>query len=428
MCFNYDIDYIVATQNQASFSRFSSFREIMVVATKRNPKGERQRHDGDRCLIVQLVEEPDTWQDARDIAEQIHLLKRSDTNTYSNSHFLATRVSQDLLRSTTDDLFSLVSTTHHLSQELWRELDSSEPRRLTSFANYLNANRGEIWRGLETRADVCSQVQEVFLLRNEARSHGLRDKWIVDRDKRHFLICRNRRTGIKVAIPRRFLKPGLRRLAGVRQIDISGNTDWVLYGNFARRIIRERRLNHQRQWRHYVRDRMGTLAVARRFGITRSGTTFLAFCCKYPFAPSGVMWTIKNIRPRYAKILALWFNSSPNLLQVLLNRVETSGPWMQLHEYVLDDLVVLDSGTLAEDKIKMLLATFDEIKDVQFPSLSEQLFTNFHARLAIDHAILRCFGFDNKTAERKGRHIRRALRLEFESLSRIDKGCRTVEH
>jgi hypothetical protein len=133
------------------------------------------------------------------------------------------------------------------------------------------------------------------------------------------------------------------------------------------------------------------------------------------------MWTLKNIKPRDAKILALWFNSSPSILQLMLNRIETSGPWMQLHQYVASDLLVLDPRTLPRAQTKMLLDAFSRLKSVAFPSLREQFSSGFGPRLTLDNIVLRSMGHERKKAVRMAAQTRLVLARELESLQRIDK-------
>jgi hypothetical protein len=427
---NYDITYLIVTLERPAFSESSSFREIMVVGTKRRSVDEKEGilpSEKSHCLVVHLEKDLKTWEDAHCVAEQIRQLSRSDKKTFRNPGLFATKIPHDMLNSNLDNLYRLVSITDHRTTMTWSTLKSCSGGKLIRLGDYLQKSDSKILRGLETRVDIGKRVQDVFVLRNGTRARGERDQWILDKKMDNFLICRNTRTEERIRVSLSSLKPGLRRLSGLGHIDASDDTDWVFYGSYRARSLTSRQRALQARWRSYVKDRVGTLVIARRFGITRRGTRLLAFCCKQPVAPSGVMWVLKNLHPHEAMILALWFNSSANMLQLLLNRVETSGAWMQLHEYVLKDLLILDPKKISKRQTELLVKTYNRMKTIVFPSLSEQFYSHSRARLVLDDAILRCLGLDKRKAESIARQARLAVMHEFRNLSRIDAGNNRYE-
>ena len=118
----------------------------------------------------------------------------------------------------------------------------------------------------------------------------------------------------------------------------------------------------------------------------------LAFYSSTPMAPLGLMWSIK-IPKEDAKILSLWLNSTINILQVLQDRKETRGAFMQIDEYTLDEMLIINPKTLTIKHKEPLLQLFNKVKNQPFPSILEQLRDRFPLRVEIDRAVLRVLGF-----------------------------------
>ena len=162
-----------------------------------------------------------------------------------------------------------------------------------------------------------------------------------------------------------------------------------------------KRISHQlSKWRNYIKDRLSKLAVAFRFDISATGTSLFAWYSQKPMAGCGVVWNIEGLTDEYAKILSIWFNSTIYALQIYLDRVETRGAWMQLHKYVMNDLLVINLLKLTDIDKKAFLKIFDENKAINFPSFVNQLKEKFPPRVAIDKVVLQVLGFNNEDVER----------------------------
>jgi hypothetical protein len=70
----------------------------------------------------------------------------------------------------------------------------------------------------------------------------------------------------------------------------------------------------------------------------------------------------------------------------------------------------------------MLLKTFEEVKDIEFPSFLSQLKDRFPARIAIDKAVLRVLGFADDEIERLLECLYPALTKEIEQLKTLMQG------
>jgi hypothetical protein len=131
------------------------------------------------------------------------------------------------------------------------------------------------------------------------------------------------------------------------------------------------------------------LTVVRRFDLSAPNSVGMAFFSKTDTRPCKMFWALQNLKNDEAKILALWFNSTFNISQILAQRAETRGAFMGIAKYILEDFWVLDPTKLNEQQKKLLIETFDKYAKKKLPSILEQLKSQNLVRKKIDLAILK---------------------------------------
>jgi len=139
-------------------------------------------------------------------------------------------------------------------------------------------------------------------------------------------------------------------------------------------------------------------------------------------APPGISRSIKIPSDDDAKILAIWFNSSLNILQTLINRKETREAFLQIDEYTLEDFQVIDPRKLSENDHGLLIRVFDEVKGIDLPCILEQLKTKFQVTTQIDRAELRVLGFGDDEFYRLLDYLYPALADEIQQLRTLMQG------
>ncbi|MFX1505369.1 MAG: class I SAM-dependent DNA methyltransferase [Promethearchaeota archaeon] len=349
----YNIQYIFCQRDKPNFSEDTAFREVLLIATKNGPTNELEYviiKDLDK--IESFEQLPDSWEKRK--------IPCADLS--SNNLFLpiATLGESNLFK-------------------IWQLFTSL--KELISFDKYLRTTKSCLKRGIETTEGI--KIQNMVI--NASGSKYLRptDKWIFKNETATNVKCINRNSKIQIIIPKSNVIPHLRRMSGEIRLDISKKKEYVIISPFPK--FKKIDLNEKKQkntfekfdrWRTYVTERKTNLMVARRFDISASGTSLFSFFSKDKRTPSGVMWSIIDIKINDAKILCLYFNSTLNLLQIFLNRVETRGAWMQLHEYVIKDLKVPNINDWHLEKKIPFFRLFDELSKEEFPPLWQQLAMN----------------------------------------------------
>ncbi len=94
-----------------------------------------------------------------------------------------------------------------------------------------------------------------------------------------------------------------------------------------------------------------------------------------------------------ARLLALWWNSTFHLIQLIGTRAEVGGSWVGWLKEDLLQMRVLNIKALSDDQKKQLREVYERWKSERFPSLLDQLKTHYPGRMAIDSAVAKCVGF-----------------------------------
>jgi len=77
---------------------------------------------------------------------------------------------------------------------------------------------------------------------------------------------------------------------------------------------------------------------------------------------------------------------------------------------------------LSKSQKKAILKTFEEVKDIEFPSFLKQLKDRFPARVAIDKTVFRVLGFGDDEIDRILDYLYPALANEIEQLKTLMQG------
>jgi len=425
---NYHIEHIITARQRLAFSESAKFREILLLASKVknvDEKGEA-KENAPKCTITILKQMPDSLDEAKDWATKVKAIAFSTSDTYEDKNFIAYKVSQEQLKVLNENMFTLISVHTPSLIELWTKTTTICRDRLTRFHDYLQKTKAEMKRGIETARG--GKVQSLTILAEEAMALKKSDVWIAQNISTKSLIAKHRFLGKEIHIPLNSLSRALRRVAYVNRLNVKNSLDYVVtkkfpeFEEFLKISAGKTNPHFVEKWRKYVENRLGNISIVRRLNIAAPGTTLLAFYSSIPAAPPGVAWSLQMPAEDDAKILTLWFNSSLNIIQTIINRKETGGAYSQIDEYTLKEFLVLDTRKLPQSERKKLLEAFGEVEDTDFPSILEQLKTKFPARLTIDKAVLRVLGFGDDEINRILDYLYPALANEIQQLKTLMQG------
>jgi len=152
-------------------------------------------------------------------------------------------------------------------------------------------------------------------------------------------------------------------------------------------------------WEKFVARNSANAFLFYRGDITAPQTHCVGlFSENETFGGAGGSWVLHATKEE-SKLLVMWFNSAMNLFQILTQRKETRGGWMELDLYVLEELYILDSRMLTQEERESLFKTFDKVAKSPLPSIHEQLRNKHPARKELDTALLRIIGMPEDEIE-----------------------------
>ena len=102
----------------------------------------------------------------------------------------------------------------------------------------------------------------------------------------------------------------------------------------------------------------------------------------------------KGFSKEDAKLQVLFLNSTIFLSQLIMNKEETTGEYIHIMDADLAQMKYLNLDKLTRSDKDKLSNLFDEISKINFPSIRQQLISNFEPRRKMDTTILEVLGFD----------------------------------
>jgi len=107
---------------------------------------------------------------------------------------------------------------------------------------------------------------------------------------------------------------------------------------------------------------------------------------------------------------------------MLLNRTETRGAWMKLHQYQIRSSLIPKLKIMTQEDRNNLLALYERLRTVEFPSILDQLRGRFKQRVEIDKAMLKMLGHSEHDANQVLDYLYPALTYEIEKLKTLMEG------
>jgi hypothetical protein len=201
--------------------------------------------------------------------------------------------------------------------------------------------------------------------------------------------------------------PAIRRFSYFSSLDITGKSDFcitritpdveTLINHLYNRRESSRIIHRVREeWTKMVSRGSSKLCMMWRVDWAAAGTTLICVRHDRPvfLVIKGKYFSgISNMV--HEKLLCMWFNSSPFIVAYLGRARITRGSYMDLEEYALNRCPVPDLTQLTSQQCKMIDDLWEKIKDIEVPSLIDQLESNHPFRTELDDGLLLIMGISD---------------------------------
>ncbi|MEM3830318.1 MAG: N-6 DNA methylase [Conexivisphaerales archaeon] len=418
---NYHIEHIITTWQRAAFSENAQFREVLLIARKEASKPK------DVCVVAELKVLPHDLSEAKKIAEKIIQVSnvRKHGIVYDDIDMQVSLFAMNEIKNSVNNLFRFLAFSDKKLIDVWQSIIGRCGKKLTNFAKYLQSGPlegialGQLLKG--------GGVGYFYIHRTLERMLKKEDVWLLKRIHEDGIDAEHKLLHISVRIPWNAIRCALRRFSGFNTFDISTKMDYIIVNDFPEAKIFFESIgkkvdpNTLGRWNAYTNKHTGNLFLVNHADISASGTSILSYYSSELALVPRSMWTMR-VSDTFAKIFALWLNSSLNILQLLLLRRETRGAYLWFVASDIRKFLVPDVDKMLEDEISNLLQTFYKYSNVQFPCVLEQLRGRFWARVEIDKAILKVLGFNETETNQLLDYLYPALAKEIEQLKTLMQG------
>ncbi len=420
----YSIEHLIACEGRYAFSENTAVREILLVARKK-----REEANNIGITIIKISPDDLTTSQSQNIATAITKLRSEgikeeivDNSEYSFKLLAQKEAIKDKLA-----LFRAISVYRKdisLVDKAIRKIFNNS-RRTVSFRTYLKSVKCEIHESPRGIGELG--FYGLSFLNKEKRALRKHDYWYITEKRANSIKIENRVSHITLDIPKKCIRPSIRRYTGLASFNISNQTDFVVSDKFegirdlldkgfetAKKKKKALGLLAKGAWSSLIEDNSAYLALIYRARI--SNANHLAFFSSKPMFMGGSFWMLKMQNAKQSKILCLWLNSTLNLFQWFVNRKETEGAWMWVDDYVMGTFLMPDLSKLSNSETADLLKLFGDLGKKKFPSLLEQLKSNDPMRYSIDETFLNLLGVKKEEINQLLQRIYSVLAAELEQL------------
>lgn len=405
---NYKIDYIISGLGRMSFSEDTNLSEILLVATKTPPEMDHN------FVLVGTKTSPSTWtkESIREILNEVHDAEMAQTG--SESEIATIRViPQQLLSQTSEGFSKIVSELDSDFAKMRNKLDSifSKSKFIASFLEVEKQNKWELFAyELRIKGIEHYGASALSIIGSEAQAIKQNDRMIFSSKYNGKIKAIDRYSKEEYMIPSDSVEPYLRRISGIRQIDVTREGDYVIARNFNKLdslfeafYPKDKTYTYLKffpEWSAKISKGKSRLCLARKIDISASGTFLLCLDSEIPIFLGADSWGIHNLSIEDSKILTLWFNSTLSLVEYIQASTPVRGAWLRLDKRYLDRMRVIDPSKLSDKDKKDILNLYEKVATIDFSiPLLEQLRTNHKYRKEIDSVFLKLLGFDKDSAD-----------------------------
>lgn len=448
---NYYIRWIIKPIVDLAFSEAAAFRDILFIAEKRKPKEDDIT--GIVFIKKSIRSSEFTIEEARRIVRDLRILyekaKEGKIKHYKDpdGFYEVYFIDYKILKKYKDNLMPLLKETS-LEEDLMEIVLERAKDKLKKL------HKNDLKEGFHPKTKGIGEL--LFLVRPLDKARIIRNVIsIIDTESEYTITIRIKKTGEYIKIPKFVVVPACKSPHGLRKMDITDIHDYFIskpFRDFNKLLLYSRYPNKnplQFDWKYieYEIKRLSKreyhILISERFGISKS-MHLLAFYTEYPFTITTAAFIfIINKNKEESKQLIVWLNSVLYWYQIIKLSKETQGEYIEIRKPDLLQTYILNINKLSDREKKLLLDLFEEIKDIKFPSIMEQMKKGWeyikqfgdkpwegifdylkkidlgtYARIKLDYTILKVLGFrDNEIKEL----LEKAYKAVYEELKAIKK-------
>ena len=390
---HFQLKYIVKSIPDVAFSEAANFRDILLIAKKKDPKSTEETG------FIFLKKSMQTYNltTINNLITKIRGLQNGAD--FEDDEMILNWRSNDVLKKNRNNLMSLLtfsaSPTRDLVASLLSEL-SINKKVTTIDPDILKPAFTYRPGGL---------TQNVFITRANDDSRTERAFLIFEGDLNGTIAARIKNVNKVLHFNKQTVLPALRTITGVDTMDLEGKFDYVLTepSSDSEFVLNLSKWKYDKlDWQHLKKNALNErahLIIPRRIRINSKNTKLLSFASEQLIVPGPLTWIV-NVKVETIPALCLYFNSVLTLLEFLTYKSETTEEFYEMMKRDWSLVHVFNYDALSAKDIRILNATYMKLKQIRFPSIVDQLKEKFWGRVELDTVVLRVLGFENNIIEK----------------------------
>ena len=358
--------YILKPVKNYGFSEWAEYRDVIVVAQKKVP------HPGHKVKFC-LVKKDLTKLDEDDITAVVSAVKEKEYLRRS-----------DLLDI---DVHTLSVINEHFSNMMWfcGTTDFNHRDAIVNFVGKFANKLGAFPKDKKYRRTGFRPDQGVskFLFLTRATSESrIGQAFLRFTKEGEAAIVANSPLGVAYSIGKQHVVPSMRTPVGLDTMDITNKWDYIVQAPYKdlQRVCRAANATPPEDlWKKLptkLESLKTHLVLSCRINPFSPETHLVAFFSPERIAPSDQLNLIAAADKDKARALCTILNSSLFFAQFFLLKEESTGRFMHIRLYDLDEMALMPPAT----SINALAKVFDTFGEVEFPALCEQFDQRFFER------------------------------------------------
>ncbi|MHA1166180.1 MAG: HsdM family class I SAM-dependent methyltransferase [Candidatus Hodarchaeales archaeon] len=360
----YLIKYIIVRIDAPNFSEDTQFREMIFIADKALNRQDANNNDVNIVFIKKL--DSNIIKMIRDHTE--------NQKVVNDEYFRMKTIKQ--LKLCQSNFFTEIAFVSSELEEFWKKISENK------FLIKLDPNRGRgriKIRAKGTPTPRGMSFEKLSINAKDSLNSVLRsDRWIIEtkNSKTGIMEIKYRKSGEILTVDSQFFVKHFRRCPYRNKMDITELEEFVVKNPDVKALSRYLKLSgiktdNWEKWNSFIKKGTSHLGFADRIDVSATGSCLLSWFSLEKTAWGRIPSSIGGLSVIEAKFLCLWFNSTFNFIQYLYIRNETRGAWMQLHKYIIEDILIPEMSLVNEYKDE-IVRIFEKVKDTRFPPIVRQ--------------------------------------------------------
>lgn len=376
---NYKIEYLIKPVSDFAFSEGASFRDILLIASKGKSKKD------DKIKLVFLNESIKSL-----YPEEIIRIADEIRQGISSEKITINTVTQNEISNSLGNMMPFLSQS---SVELLKILNP-----VLNSEKLVNIDQGKFSEGFHASPKGLSQL--LFITNSFTEDRAKRAFLILDKRDTYTITASIKNTEINFKIPISKLDRAIRTITGLRKLAIN-ETDFFVkspFDGFEKIIeLSKWKKGSQINWQKIDQEanrKKSYIFIPERFNPYSANTHLLSYYSEEPVVIPHTLRFGNNFSKEDSKLQVLFVNSIVFLSQLVMNKEETTGQYIHIMDSDLRIMKYFNINKLLESDKERLLKLFDEISNIEFPNLIDQLKKRFEPRIKLDSLILNILGMD----------------------------------